>query len=139
MAVLLGLTVGVAAALRPGRLADQLAVALCLVGISLPTFVVGSGLVMVFGVWLRAVPIGGWGDPRQVWLPALTLALPYAAYIARLVRNALIEVYQEDYIRTARAKGLPERRVLLDPGGAVARADVPGPGGSGRLHRQLRH
>lgn len=113
-AVLLGLGVGVLSAARRGRWLDHFSVALGLIGISLPTFVVGSLLLMVFGLWLRAVPVGGWGRPAQALLPAITLALPYAAYIARLTRAALLEAYAEDYIRTARAKGLSEWRVLFD-------------------------
>jgi oligopeptide transport system permease protein len=113
-AVLIGLGVGVASVAGRGRGLDHLSVALGLIGVSLPTFVVGSILLIVFGVWLRAVPVVGWGRPTQALLPALTLALPYAAYIARLTRAALLDAYAEDYIRTARAKGLSESRVLFD-------------------------
>lgn len=112
--LLIGLAAGVISATQRGGWLDHLSVGLSLVGISLPTFVIGSGLLMIFGLWLGAVPVGGWGQPAQAILPALTLALPYAAYIARLTRAALIEAYQEDYIRTARAKGLPPHRVLFD-------------------------
>jgi ABC-type dipeptide/oligopeptide/nickel transport system permease component len=80
----------------------------------LPTFVTGVALLMIFAVWLAAAPIGGWGRPAQAVLPAVTLALPYAAYLARLTRSAMLDALSEDYIRTARAKGLPETRVLLD-------------------------
>lgn len=113
LAVLIGIGVGVVSALHRGRVLDHLAVGLSLVGISLPTFVIGTALIMVFGVWLRAAPVGGWGDLRQALLPALTLALPYAAYIARLTRSSLLDVYSEDFIRTARAKGCNERQVLF--------------------------
>jgi oligopeptide transport system permease protein len=113
-AVALGIGVGVISAAQRGRWLDHASVGLCLVGISLPTFVVGAALLIVVGLWLRAVPVGGWGRPTQALLPAITLALPYAAYIARLTRSAMLDAYAEDYIRTARAKGLPEWRVLLD-------------------------
>ena len=69
---------------------------------------------MLFGIWLRVVPVGGWGRPSQALLPALTLALPYAAYIARLTRAAVLDALNEDYVRTARAKGLSPTRTLLD-------------------------
>ena len=113
-AIALGIGVGVISVAGRGRWFDHLSVALCLIGVSLPTFVVGTGLLVVFGLWLGVAPIGAWGRPSQAILPALTLALPYAAYIARLTRSALLDAYAEDYIRTARAKGLSEWRVLLD-------------------------
>jgi len=108
VAVTLGIGVGVVSAL------DQLSVGLCLVGVSLPPFVVGAVLLMVVALWLRMVPVGGWGRPSQALLPAITLALPFAAYIARLTRSAMLDAFSEDYIRTARAKGVSEWRVLLD-------------------------
>ncbi|MFN0138146.1 MAG: ABC transporter permease [Phycisphaerae bacterium] len=113
-AVAIGLTVGVISAAGRGRWLDHVSVALCLVGVSLPTFVIGAALLIIVGMWLRAVPIGGWGLPSQAILPAFTLALPYAAYIARLSRSAILDALSEDYIRTARAKGVSETRVLLD-------------------------
>lgn len=114
LAVLLGIGAGVAAVTFRGRWIEHVSVGLCLVGISLPTFVIGSVLLIAVALWLRAVPVGGWGRPSQAILPAITLALPYAAYIARLVRAALLDAYAEDYITTARAKGLSETRVLFD-------------------------
>jgi oligopeptide transport system permease protein len=113
-AVILGVSVGVLSAACRGRWLDHLALGLTLIGVSLPTFVVGAALLMIVGLWLKAAPVGGWGRPSQAILPAVTLALPYAAYIARLTRSALLDVYAEDYIRTARAKGLSEFRVLVD-------------------------
>jgi oligopeptide transport system permease protein len=113
-AIAIGVGVGVISVAARGRWLDHATVGLCLLGVSLPTFVVGSGLLMIFGLWLGVAPVGAWGRPSEALLPALTLALPYAAYIARLTRAALLDAYSEDYIRTARAKGLPERRVLLD-------------------------
>jgi oligopeptide transport system permease protein len=114
LAATLGISVGVISAARRGQWLDQLSVGLCLVGVSLPTFVVGVVLLIVVGLWLRAVPVGGWGRPAQALLPAITLALPYAAYIARLTRSAMLDAFSEDYIRTARAKGLSEWQVLLN-------------------------
>ncbi len=114
LAVVVGVLVGVLSAARRDTWIDHLSVGLCLIGVSLPTFVVGAGLLMVFALWLRAVPVGGWGHPLQTILPAITLALPYAAYIARLTRTSMLDALAEDYIRTARAKGLSELRVLVD-------------------------
>ena len=114
VAVTLGIGVGVVSAAKRGHWLDQLSVGLCLVGVSLPPFVVGAVLLMVVALWLRMVPVGGWGRPSQALLPAITLALPFAAYIARLTRSAMLDAFSEDYIRTARAKGLSEWRVLLD-------------------------
>lgn len=114
LALLLGITGGTLAVAFRGRWIEHVSVALCLIGISLPTFVIGTVLLIVVALWLGAVPVGGWGQPAQAILPATTLALPYAAYIARLTRAALLEAYTEDYVRTARAKGLSATRVLLE-------------------------
>ncbi len=114
LAIALGVVAGTLSATRPNSWVDHGAMALTLLGVSLPSFVVGTLLLLLFGVWLRWSPVGGWGLASQTWLPALTLALPFAAYIARLTRASLLDAYGEDYIRTARAKGLSERQVLLD-------------------------
>lgn len=114
IALLLGIGAGVAAGARPGGWIESITLGVTLLGISLPAFVIGIGLLLTFGVALQWAPAGGWGRASQLWLPAITLALPYAAYIARLTRSSLRDVYEEDYIRTARAKGLSETRVLLD-------------------------
>lgn len=113
IATVLGVLAGVLSAAKPGSLADAGAMGLALIGISLPSFVTGTVLLMVFGVWLNWLPVGGWGSVSQLVLPALTLSLPFAAYIARLTRMGMLEQLSSDYIRTARAKGLPERTVLL--------------------------
>ena len=113
LACAIGLGAGVVGALRPGSWRDGLTLMLALIGISLPSFVVGTALLVVFSVWLKALPVGGWGGLRHLILPAITLALPFAAYIARLTRFGMIEQMQSDYVRTARAKGLPEHVVIL--------------------------
>jgi oligopeptide transport system permease protein len=113
LACFIGLSAGVIGALRPGSLRDVGTLVLALVGISLPSFVVGTALMLVFCSWLKWFPIGGWGGVRHLALPAITLSLPFAAYIARLTRFGMIEQMQSDYVRTARAKGLPERVVVL--------------------------
>jgi oligopeptide transport system permease protein len=112
-AVALGLILGISAGLRPNSHADHASMGLALLGISLPNFVIGALLVIVFALSLRLLPVAGWGGLRHLLLPSITLGLPYAAYIARLARNGTIEVMQQDFIRTARAKGLPEHRVVL--------------------------
>ena len=99
--------------IRPNSFWDLSTLSIALVGISLPNFVIGTLLLLVFGVWLAIFPVGGTGTLRAMVLPAFTLSLPFAAYIARLTRMGMIDQLGADYIRTARAKGLAERRVLL--------------------------
>lgn len=123
IALTLGISVGVISATRKGRLLDHLTLGFVLIGISLPTFVTGSILLVVVARWFDTFPVGGWGSPTQALLPAITLALPYAAYIARLTRSALIDVYREPYVRTARAKGLSQTQVLF--GHALPNALLP--------------
>ena len=108
-----GLTLGIRAGLRPNSSADYVSMGLSMVGLSLPSFVIGATLIIVFALKLGWLPVAGWGGYRELVLPAVTLSLPYAAYIARLARGGTIEVMQQDFIRTARAKGLPERAVVL--------------------------
>ena len=113
LACVIGLAAGVIGGVRPGSPADLATLAVAVIGVSLPSFVVGTVLLVIFGVWLKAVPVAGWGGISYAILPALTLALPLAAYIARLARFGMIEELQSDYVRTARAKGVPERSVVL--------------------------
>ena len=113
LACAIGLTAGVIGAVRPGTLADLATLLVALVGISLPTFVIGTVLLVVFSVQLEIFPVGGWGGFSHLVLPAVTLSLPFAAYIARLTRFGMIEQLEAEYIRTARAKGLAEWKVVL--------------------------
>jgi oligopeptide transport system permease protein len=113
IALVLGVGAGVVGAWRPNSLVDLATLGVALVGISLPSFVIGTVLLTTFTLWLGWFPIGTWQPPRSLVLPALTLSLPYAAYIARLTRMGMIESLGADYIRTARAKGAGEARVLL--------------------------
>lgn len=122
LALVIGLAAGVVGALRPGSLLDAATLGVALVGISVPSFVVGTALLLVFGAWLRWAPVGRWSVGGAL-LPALTLSLPFAAYIARLSRMAMIEAMGADFIRTARAKGLSEVRVVLRH--ALAHAMLP--------------
>ena len=112
LSVVIGLGLGILAGLRRNSLADYLSMLLALVGISLPNFVLGAGAMIVFSLWLGWLPVAGWGTLRHLVMPAFALSLPNAAIIARLARSGMIEVLQQDYIRTARAKGLPESWVI---------------------------
>jgi len=107
-----GVWIGTGAAVRVHRPGDALRMFAALLAISVPTFVTGPLLILVFALGLGWFPVGGWGGLGSLVLPALTLAAPYVAYVARLTRTSMLEVLGQDYIRTARAKGLPERRVI---------------------------
>ncbi len=113
LACLIGIGAGVLGAVRPGSLLDLGSLLLALVGISLPAFVIGTLLLVIFAVHLGWFPVGGWGEPGHIVLPALALSLPFAAYIARLTRSGMLEELQSDHVRTARAKGMPEYTVVL--------------------------
>jgi oligopeptide transport system permease protein len=112
LAVLGGTFLGVVAAAGHGSWKDTVAMLLALAAISLPAFITGPILILTFSLWLKWLPVGGWGSLTAVLLPAITLAAPYVAYIARLLRGSMIETLGQDFIRTARAKGLKERVVL---------------------------
>lgn len=107
-----GLPIGILAALRRNSLLDHLTRGASLVGASLPDFWVAYLLIILFSVKLGVLPSFGYGGLEHLVLPSLTLGLGYAAFIARLARSSLLEVLGEDYITTARAKGLRERRVI---------------------------
>ncbi len=113
VAIFLGTLAGVAGALRPGSFLDSGSLGLTLIGISLPSFVTGTVLLVIFAGLLSWLPTGGWGGPRSVILPAVTLGLAPAAYIARLIRLGLADIMASDYIRTARAKGASQRRAIF--------------------------
>jgi oligopeptide transport system permease protein len=108
LAILAGIPLGIAAALRRQTIVDYGIGALVVLGIALPSFVIGPLLALIFGVYLRWLPAAGWepGSARHCVLPALTLALPMVAYIARLTRASLLDVLQANFIRAARARGL---------------------------------
>ncbi len=107
-----GVFLGVVAAAAHGTWKDTLAMLIALAAISLPAFITGPVMILVFSLWLRWLPVGGWGSPGALVLPAITLAAPYVAYIARLLRGSMMETLGQDFIRTARAKGLSEHVVL---------------------------
>ena len=120
LAVAGGIFLGVAAAAGHGTWKDTFAMFLALAAISLPAFITGPVLILIFSLWLNWLPVGGWGSPSAILLPAITLAAPYVAYIARLLRGSMIETLSQDFVRTARAKGLAERVVLYRHGLRVA-------------------
>ena len=109
VAVFIGVLAGVTASMRPNTLQDYVPMSAAMIGICMPSFLLGPLLVLVFGIYLEWLPVSGWGQiPGDKILPAITLGTGYAAYIARLSRGGMLEVLSQDYIRTARAKGLPE-------------------------------
>ena len=111
-ALLVGIPGGVLAAVKHGGVLDRLTMSVILVGISVPTFVLGPLLVFVFALTLYWFPPALWGSAEQLVLPAITLGMPYSVFIARLTRAEMLEVLSQDYIRTARAKGVGEFRIL---------------------------
>ncbi|HVR62050.1 MAG TPA: ABC transporter permease [Polyangia bacterium] len=111
-ALILGIGAGIVGAIRQNTRWDHGMMGLAMVGISLPTFVLGPLLVLVLALRFYVLPPSGWGSAAHVVLPALTLGTAYAAYIARLTRGGLLEVIRSDFVRTAHAKGLPERLVV---------------------------
>jgi oligopeptide transport system permease protein len=114
-ALTLGIPAGVWAARSRGGAADRLVMALAVAGISIPVFVVAPVLALVFGIWLGWLPVAGWvpGRPTDLVLPVVSLGLPVLAFVARLMRGSLLEVLSAPWIRAARARGLPERTVVL--------------------------
>jgi oligopeptide transport system permease protein len=114
LAVLLGIPLGLLAAVWRQTTVDYGITGLVVLGMALPGFVTGPVLALVFGVYLQWLPVAGWEEsaPRYWVLPALTLALPVIAYVARLTRASLLDVFQANFIRTARARGLGPWRIL---------------------------
>lgn len=111
IAVAIGIPAGVLAAVRRGRVADAAVMSLAVAGISIPTFWISLLLILLFAVHLRWLPSSGWGSLSHAILPVFCISLSSLALLARLTRTAMIEVLLEDYVRTARAKGLAERMV----------------------------
>lgn len=114
--LLIGGTLGVLGAVKPGSFIDRAGSVWAIAGFSLPTFWIGLVLLFIFAYSLRLFPLGGAGSPAHLVLPALTLGTAGAAYYTRLIRQGLGEELKKDYIRAARAKGLPEHRVILAHG-----------------------
>jgi peptide/nickel transport system permease protein len=131
LTLILGLVSGVIAALKQNTIADQLAMMLAMVGISMPNFWLGLLMILFFAVWLGWLPTGGyiaftdspWGWFRTSTMPAISLALLQVGLLARITRSTMLEVLRQDYIRTARAKGLPNRQVVVKH--ALSNALIP--------------
>ena len=111
-AIVVGIPAGAVAAYRFGGFADRAVRAVSLLGQAIPNFYLGVVAVIVFAVWLRVLPSGGRGTPQQLLLPALTLGFGLVALIARVTRSCMLDALKQDYIRTARAKGLGEGLVV---------------------------
>lgn len=108
-----GVLIGALAALRRGTPVDWLAMLGALLAISIPSFITGPVMIAIFALWLGWLPVAGWGSPAHLVLPALCLAAPYTAYVARLMRNSLLDVLKSDFLRTAKAKGLSDSQALF--------------------------
>ncbi|MDZ4263113.1 MAG: ABC transporter permease subunit [Pseudomonadota bacterium] len=113
-ALVVGLPIGILAALKRNTLLDYIPMSTAMIGICMPTFVLGPILLLIFGIWLGWLPVAGWGQiSGDKILPSITLGSVYAAYIARICRGGMLEVFSQDYIRTARAKGLSTMRIVV--------------------------
>ena len=112
IAVGVGVPIGVFSAVKRNGWFDVTSLAFVLLGISLPTFVTGSALLTLFAVYLHIAPVGGWGTISHLPLPAITLSLPFMAYIARLTRTSMLDALGSEFVRTALAKGAPPRTVI---------------------------
>jgi len=123
LAAVVGIATGIVSAVWPNSLFDALSRLSSLFGLSMPVFWTGLVLIVVFAFWLPLLPVGGVGSPLHLVLPAVTLALPSIAMIARMTRSSVLEVLREDYVRTARAKGVGERLVVAKH--ALRNAAIP--------------
>jgi len=113
-AIFLGVISGLVASLNPGKILDIVPMSISLLGICIPSIILGPVLVLIFGIWYEVLPVYGWGDnPGDKILPTITLGTAYAAIFARLTRGGMLEILGQDYIRTARAKGLSEIRIVI--------------------------
>ena len=113
-AIFLGVFSGLVASLNPGKFLDVVPMSISLLGICIPSIILGPILVLIFGIWYEFLPVYGWGDnPGDKILPTITLGTAYAAIFARLTRGGMLEILGQDFIRTARAKGLTETRIIF--------------------------
>ena len=137
IALVIGVLSGVLAALKRNTMLDFIPMAIAMIGICVPTFLMGPLLVLIFGIQLELLPVAGWGKlSGDKILPSITLGFAYAAYIARLSRGGMLEVLNQDFIRTARAKGLTERMVVIKhamQGGLIPVVSFLGPAIAGLL------
>jgi peptide/nickel transport system permease protein len=123
LAALVGVATGIVSAVWPNSIFDSLSRLSSLFGLSMPVFWTGLVMIVIFAFWLPLLPVGGIGSPAHLVLPAVTLALPSIAMIARMTRSSVLEVLREDYVRTARAKGVRERLVVAKH--ALRNAAIP--------------
>ena len=137
IALFIGILSGVTAALKRNTFLDYIPMSISMIGICVPTFLLGPLLVLIFGINLELLPVSGWGQlPGDKILPSLTLGFAYAAYIARLSRGGMLEILNQDFIRTARAKGLSEKMVVIKhamQGGLIPVVSFLGPAVAGLL------
>ena len=140
IAIALGWVIGLTSAARPKSLTETFLLAGTSLGLILPNFVIAGFGVLIFAFWWPVLPAAGWGSARHLVLPTLCLALPYAAAIARLIRAGVLEAAEQDFFRTALAKGLSRdealRRHALRPG-VVATVSFLGPAAAGVLTGSL--
>jgi oligopeptide transport system permease protein len=115
LAVIVGIPAGIAAALKQNTWIDYLCAVIANIGVSVPNFVMGIFLIIIFAVALKLVPVVplSWSSPKMWIIPALVLGFGTMAFTARLTRSSMLEVMRQDYVRTARAKGLAERAVII--------------------------
>lgn len=136
IALLVGIPAGVVAAVRKNTCVDYAALAFAMLGICLPSFVIGPLLAVSAGLGLQSLNVAGWSSPGDWILPAVTLGLINAAYLARLARGGMLDVLSQDYIRTARAKGAPPARIVIRHalrGGLIPAVAFIGPAFAGMI------
>jgi oligopeptide transport system permease protein len=136
LALMIGIGAGTVSALKQNSGFDYSSMSLAMLGLSVPSFVLGPLMVLVFSLWLYWFPPARWGGISSLILPVITLGAVYAAYIARLTRAGMLEVLRSDYIRTARAKGLSEAAILFRHafrGGLIPVVSFTGPALAGLL------
>ena len=136
IALLVGIPAGVIAAVRKNTAVDFMCLAFAMIGICLPSFVIGPLLAVPAGLGLKSLNVAGWSSPTDWILPAVTLGLINAAYLARLARGGMLDVLSQDYIRTARAKGAPPTRIVVRHalrGGLIPAVAFIGPAFAGMI------
>lgn len=116
LAVVIGIPLGVIAATKRNSPLDRFLMTLCVLGFTIPSFVIGIGLILIFSLTLMVLPSGGFGGIQYYIMPVITLSAMILTSIARLTRSSMLDVLQQDYIRTARAKGVPEGLVIIKHG-----------------------
>ena len=136
-ALLLGILSGIIASLNPGKFLDHFPMSVSMIGICVPSIILGPILILIFGIWLEILPVSGWGEfSGDKILPTITLGSAYAAIFARLTRGGMLEILAQDFIRTARAKGLSEFSIVTRhamQGGLLPVVSFMGPAIAGLL------